>query len=470
MKILFLTPPSSSEERYGTLAGAGSSTPALGILLLAATARRLGHEVVVIDAAALEIGMKRIMERVRQFQPDVVGISTTTLAVCHAASLADQIKAEMVRTLIVVGGPHISAAAEETMLRFGSFDLAVIGEGEATLVEILSALDDRRTFQDISGICYRDSDGIKITARREFIKDLDTLPFPAWDLLQDFPLRYAPAPFKVKSLPSASLVSSRGCPNQCIFCDRSVFGTGCHAFSVDYVIRMMLELYNKHGIRHICFEDDTFVTFKQRLIELCERLIALKLDLSWSCLGRANHVNAESLALMKQAGCWQISFGIESGSQEILDTIHKNVTLDQIRTAVKLCRDTGILTKGFFIVGHPGETRETLAQTINFALELPLDDISVSMLTPFPGTEIYDRAAEFGQFDGDWSRMNLLNAVFVPFGLSQDDLEVSQRELMRRFYLRPRIVANYLVRLAENPAITKGLLNAALAFIRSVWR
>lgn len=470
MKILFLTPPSSLEERYGTLAGAGSSTPALGILLLAGIARQLGHEVAVVDAAALEIGIVRLMEQIKLFQPDMVGISTTTLAVCNAASLADQIKVVMPETFVIVGGPHISAAAEETMLRFKSFDLAVIGEGEATLKELLDALKSQSFLGNIHGICYRENNEIITTPRRPYIKDLDTIPFPAWDLLQDFPHNYSPAPFKVRSLPSASLVSSRGCPNQCIFCDRSVFGTGCHAFSVDYVLRMMLELYHTYGIRHICFEDDTFVTFKHRLTEICERLISMKLDLSWSCLGRANHVTAESLALMKRAGCWQISFGIESGSQAILETIHKNVTLDQIRTAVTLCREAGILTKGFFIVGHPGETPETLAQTLDFALELPLDDISVSMLTPFPGTEIFDRAAEFGLFDADWTRMNLLNAVFVPFGLSQDDLERCQREMLRRFYLRPRIFANYLLRLIKNPAITKGLLAAALAFVRSVWK
>jgi anaerobic magnesium-protoporphyrin IX monomethyl ester cyclase len=249
-----------------------------------------------------------------------------------------------------------------------------------------------------------------------------------------------------------------------------VFGTACHSFSADYVISMMRDLYDNYGIRHICFEDDTFVTFKKRLTEICNRLIELKLDLSWSCLGRVNHVNSESLALMKRAGCWQISFGIESGSQEILKTIHKNVTLEQIRSAVTMCSEAGILSKGFFIVGHPCETKETLAQTLEFALQLPLDDISVTMLTPFPGTEIYERAAEFGTFDGNWSKMNLLNAVFVPLGLTREDLENYQRIILRNFYLRPRIIACYLARLAKSPAIINGLSSGLRAFFRSVWK
>jgi len=172
--------------------------------------------------------------------------------------------------------------------------------------------------------------------------------------------------------------------------------------------------------------------------------------------------------LMKRAGCWQISFGIESGSQEILTTIHKNVTLEQIARAVSLCREAGILSKGFFIVGHPGETRHTLQQTLDFALQLPLDDISATMLTPFPGTEIYERAAEFGEFDSDWSRMNLLNTVFIPHGLTREALEQSQREMLRRFYLRPRIILGYLRRLAANPAMLKGLAAGARAFFSSV--
>lgn len=470
MKILFLIPPNSLIERYGKLAGAGSSSPALGILLLAALARRHGHTVTVIDTAALEIGMEQVLEQVSRFEPDVVGFSSTTLGICSAASLAEHIKERLPNTIVMVGGPHVSAAPAETMRRFPSFDLAVVGEGEDTLIELLDALSSHSSLQEVCGISFREGDAVITTPRRAFIKELDSLPFPAWDLLDDFPQRYAPAPFKVKSLPSASLVSSRGCPNQCIFCDRSVFGAGCHAFSADYVIKMMRELHDIYGIRHICFEDDTFVTFKHRLTEICERLIELKLDLSWSCLGRVNHVNVESLALMKRAGCWQISFGIESGSQDILNAIHKNVTLEQIRNAVTMCSDAGILSKGFFIVGHPCETKESLLKTLDFALQLPLDDISVTMLTPFPGTEIYERAAEFGTFDGDWSKMNLLNAVFIPHGLIREDLEHYQREILRRFYLRPRIVAGYLRRLAASPAIIKGLAAGFRAFFRSVWK
>jgi radical SAM superfamily enzyme YgiQ (UPF0313 family) len=231
---------------------------------------------------------------------------------------------------------------------------------------------------------------------------------------------------------------------------------------------MIQHLVEHFGIREFSFEDDTFITFKKRLVAICQGIIDLGIEISWTCLGRVNSVDRETLELMQKAGCWQISFGIESGCQEILTTIHKNVTLEQIQKAVELCREVGILSKGFFIVGHPGETRETLSRTIDFALKLPLDDISVTMLTPFPGTEIYERATEFGEFDSDWSRMNLLNTVFIPHGLTREALEQHQREMLRRFYLRPRIILGYLRRVVTNPAMARGVLLGARAFISSI--
>ena len=466
--VFFATPPISMEERYGSMAGAGSSLPSLGILFLAAVTREHGFPTLLVDAAALNLDPEGLLARVKAAQPDVLGLSATTFSICHAAAFAARVRELFPDITVIIGGPHVSAAPLETMQRFRAFDVAVIGEGEETIIELLKALDSGAALDSVSGIVMRREGVVAATGRRAFLADLDQLPYPAWDLLEGFPVRYPPATFKVRKLPAASLVTSRGCPNRCIFCDRSVFGSSCHAFSAGYVVGMIRHLAERFGVREFSFEDDTFITFKKRLVAICQEIISLGLDISWTCLGRVNSIDAETLALMKRAGCWQISFGIESGSQEILTTIHKNVTLEQIGRAVALCRDSGILSKGFFIVGHPGETRQTLKQTLDFALKLPLDDISVTMLTPFPGTEIYERAAEFGEFDSDWSRMNLLNTVFIPHGLTHEDLEQNQREMLRRFYLRPRIVLGYLRRLAANPAMLRGLAAGGWAFLRSI--
>lgn len=456
------------EERYGSLAGAGSCLPTLGILFLAAVTRRHGFPTVLSDASALSLTGVELLQRVEAEQPDVLGLSATTFSIFHAAAFAALAKGKFPGMTVIIGGPHVSAAPHETMERFPVFDVAVLGEGETTIIDLLEALDANASFAEIPGIVLRRGKELVTTERRKFLADLDQLPYPAWDLLEGFPERYLPAPFKVRKMPAASLVTSRGCPNQCIFCDRSVFGTSCHAFSADYVVGMLRHLVDNFGIREFSFEDDTFITFKKRLVAICQGIIDLGIEVSWTCLGRVNGVDKETLELMRRAGCWQISFGIESGCQEILAAIHKNVTLEQIEKAVALCRDAGILSKGFFIVGHPGETSETLTRTFDFAMKLPLDDISVTMLTPFPGTEIYARAAEFGEFDSDWSRMNLLNTVFIPHGLTREELELTQRRMLRKFYLRPRIVMGYFKRLVANPAMARGLLLGARAFMNSV--
>jgi anaerobic magnesium-protoporphyrin IX monomethyl ester cyclase len=456
------------EERYGSLAGAGSSLPSLGILFLAAVTRQNGFPTVLVDAAALNMDPECLLRRVETARPDVLGLSATTFSIYHAAAFASRVRELFPRITVIIGGPHVSAAPQETMERFHEFDVAVIGEGEETIIELLRSLDCGLPFDTVSGVVLRRDGEIISTPRRPFLAELDQLPYPAWDLLEGFPALYPPATFKVRKLPAASLVTSRGCPNRCIFCDRSVFGSNCHAFSDGYVLGMIRHLVEQFGVREFSFEDDTFITFKKRLVTICKGIIDLGLDISWTCLGRVNNLDADSLALMKKAGCWQISFGIESGSQSILKTIHKNVTLEQIGRAVSLCREAGILSKGFFIVGHPGETKHTLKQTLDFALKLPLDDISVTMLTPFPGTEIYERAAEFGEFDSDWSRMNLLNTVFIPHGLTREDLEQCQREMLKQFYLRPRIIYGYLRRLYANPAMLKGLAAGGMAFLRSI--
>lgn len=467
MKVFFTTPPLSLEKRYGSYAGAGSASPSLGILMLAAVAREEGCVCTVVDASSLALSQEEVLQRLAVCRPDILCISSTTLGIGNAHALAVAAKVEIPLLMVIVGGPHVTATSHETLNRFPAFDVAVIGEGENTFAEVLRALSAGKELVDVAGLIYREGGRLRDTGRRPFIADLDSLPFPAFDLLEDFPQRYLPAPFKVRKLPAATLVTSRGCPNTCIFCDRSVFGASCHAYSAEYVVRQIVELHQRYGIREFSFEDDTFITFKCRLKEICERLIELRLNISWTCLGRANHVTAENLKLMHKAGCWQISFGIETGSQEILAIIDKRVSLDQVRHAVRLSRQAGIRTKGFFIFGHPGETRETMRMTIDFALELPLNDVSVSLMTPFPGTELYARAAEFGAFVPDWESMNLLNVVFVPQGLTRDDLLAAQKELIRRFYFRPRIMGDYGHRLLDNPAMVRGLWSGFRSLLRS---
>lgn len=459
--IVLVTPPVTLEERYGKLSWAANTLPSLGILYLASVLRKDGYHVSVIDASSLGFSQKELIEKIVTLQPKYLGISATTLSISHAASLADEVKKTLYDTKIIIGGPHLTAIPEETMECFRCFDLGVIGEGEETVKELIQTLEHGGDITDIPGIIFRQQDSVVKTVPRVFINDLDRLPFPAWELLVDFPKRYHPPPFRFKRLPASYIVTTRGCPNKCIFCDRSVFGNKCRGHSSEYILELIGHLHKSFGVREILIEDDTFITFKKRLTEVCEGIVNRGIKISWSCLGRVDAVTPEILKLMKKAGCWSISYGIETGDEEVMKFIGKHITLEQVEKAVRLTKKAGILSKGFFIMGHPTDNRDTIKKTIDFALRMPLDDISISMMTPFPGSKLYEIASQYGQFENHWEKMNELDVVFVPKGLTKDDLRHYSKEMFRRFYLRPQIVLNYMKRTIENP---KGLPNYVKGF------
>ena len=466
--IVFVDPPVSLKKRYGKLAGAANTMPSLGLLSLAAVARLNGFNSYIVEASSLGLDYQAAIEEILKHSPDYVGITATTLSINNAAILAKMIKERKAAVCTIIGGAHLTALPEETMSLFPQFDIGIIGEGEQTIVELLQASHNSRNLNDIRGLIIRNGHGLRITDRRQFIEDLDKLPLPAWDLLTGFPQAYRPPAFRFRRLPAASIVTSRGCPMKCIFCDRSVFGERCRIFSTDYVLEMVRILYQKYGIREILIEDDTFVISKARLVAICEGLLKEDLILSWSCLARIDMVDTGILALMKKAGCWQIGYGIESGAQKILDFIQKGIKLEQIETAVRLTKEAGILAKGFLMVGHPTETTETIKQTIEFIRKIDLDDISVFKFTPLPGSGVHKIASHFGEFKNDWGRMSLLETVFVPYGLTRDELEKYTRLALRKFYLRPKIILSYIKRIIQNPKNLGRIFKGFLAFLQAI--
>jgi radical SAM superfamily enzyme YgiQ (UPF0313 family) len=469
MKIVIINPPHSLEERYGNLAGAGSNLPSIGVLCLAAVLRKEGFSVKAIDAAAQNLSYAQCVEEISSFGAHFVGMSAVTPSICKAARLAEQLKTKIKGIQIAVGGAHITAVPKETLERYPQFDVGVIGEGENTIVELAQAIQAGSELCKIPGLAFRESDGLRFTEPRESIKDLDSLPFPAWDLLPNFPHGYRPAAFKCKRFPATYLTTSRGCPHKCIFCDTSVFSRQYRPFGAPYIIEMIEKLYRDYGIREISFEDDTFIIFRKRLEELCETLIRKKIHISWTCNGRANAVKPEILRLMKRAGCWQIAYGIESGEQAILDFAKKQIKLPQITQAIRWTHEARIYSKGFFILGFPMETEATMQRTIDFAKSLPLDDISVCQMIPFPGSEMYEIGQKFGHVEKDWEKMNLLDVVFVPNGLSKQMLEEYQKRFLKDFYLRPRVIFSYFKRALAAPNSLTGLLSGLVAFLRTVW-
>lgn len=472
--LVLMTPPVTMEERYGPLASAGNCTPCLALLILAAIARQNGYTVAIIDAAAEGLSFEETMERLSTHKPRSIGFTLTTLTTQPAERFALAAKQRWNDLIVFVGGPHPTAIPEETLHRCKAFDAVAIHEGDETILDLLERVDTGRAdFSEIPGIVYREGDGtIHKTTPRPAYFDLDRNPFPAWELLEGFPQHYSPGFFKVKQLPSASFVSSRGCPFECSFCDTSVFGQKIRTHSAEYMAALFEHLHKRFGVRDVTFEDDTFMVYRKNVERFCTLLLEKNLGMTWACNSRVNLAKPELLQLMKRAGCWHISYGIESGSQEILNHESKQITIEQIEWGVRNTVEAGIAVKGFFIVGHPHETQETLLATWRLTQQLPFTDISVTCMTPFPGSPLYQNATDFGTFNNDWTCMNLLSPVFVPHGLTANGLQWWQRKILRSFYFRPRTIINYTGRIIRHPSpqYVKGIFHSAIALGRTVFR
>ncbi len=445
-RIALVNPPHSLEERYGSFRTVGNTMPSLGLLSLAAVLRDQGFLVSVTDAPSRRLSPRYALREILDFAPDAIGMTAFTSSVCNAASLARDLKLARPDLPIALGGPHVSAAPRETLERFPVFDAGATGEGEGSGARLFRALAERANPGAIPGLFVRGSGGAELTETPGpgIAADLDGLPFPAWDLAPGFPRAYTPAAHSYRRLPAATLVTTRGCPERCSFCDRSVFGNRVRALSSRYVLDQMQHLVDRFGVRDLTIYDDIFPLFKQRALEICEGILERGLDLTWSCNSRVNQADPALLKALRRAGCWQIGYGIESGDQGILDRLAKRMTLAEIEHAVRITDEAGIRVKGFFMLGHPGETPQTIRRTIDFAGKLRLTDYQTCFFTPFPGTAIHARVKEFGRFEEDWPRMTLLNPVFVPEGFTPESMRRWAARSYRAFYLRPRIVFRHL--------------------------
>ncbi|MBI4697990.1 MAG: radical SAM protein [Nitrospirae bacterium] len=301
----------------------------------------------------------------------------------------------------------------------------------------------------VRGVISRSAERLVNSRLRDDKIDLDSLPFYAWDLLEGFPERYKAPLFSTHRTPAAPILTSRGCPGKCIFCF-----SGCHntlsTYSSEYIIRLLKHLQTHYGIREFMIHDDNFVMFKNNLIELLSMLISENLEMSWSCNARVDMVDENVLALMAKAGCWQISYGIETGNQKIMQVLEKNITREKVAHAISISRKAGIRTVGYFMIGHFGETPETIEETIRFACSIGLDDFRMSFFTPLPGTKAALLATQYGTFENDWSKMNLFAPVFTPVGMDKEQLLAGQKRALRKFFFRLSVVWSFL-KMVRNP-------------------
>ncbi len=469
LRVVLVNPPHTLEERYGSMKAAGNTMPALGLLQIASVLREAGLDPAVVDAPCRGLGYDATVREALSRDPQAVGMSAFTPSVSNAARTARLLRAARPGLPLVLGGPHAAALPERTLRDFAEFDACVTGEGEPVAADLFQALAEGGDPSPLPGLAIRRNGGVALTGPAAAVADLDTLPHPAWDLAPGFPRAYHPAAHTFQRLPSATMFTTRGCPEGCRFCDRSVFGNKVRGFSAGYVVGQMEKLVRDFGVRDLVIYDDIFPLMRTRLLEICELIRRRRIDLTWSCNSRVNLAERETLLAMRKAGCWQVGYGIESGVQEILDLIGKRTTPEQAERAVRLTEEAGIRAKGFFIIGHPGETRETVRRTMDFAKRIPLSDYQTCFFTPFPGTDLSAEIERYGRVVVGWERMNLLTPSFVPHGLSAEELGYWAARSYREFYLRPRIVWRYLKGL-RSPAHLMRMVHGGVALASSLVR
>lgn len=455
MKVMLILPPSN----FAIKETLGTTGMPLGLAYLASTLEKENHEVKIIDAPTLNWGINELKREIENFNPHMVGITSTTPTIYNAYKVAEITKKINPDITVVMGGPHVSFTDLSTLKECPHVDIVVRGEGEQTIKEVALALEGKLSLSQIKGISYRWGKEKIQNPDREFISNLDDIPLPAYHLL---PLEF----YRMGKHRFGNIITSRGCPFSCIFCSSSqLYGKKWRARSPENVIHELRLLRKKYNIREIEFLDDTFTLDRKRAKRICELIIEERLDISWSASSRVNTIDAELASKMKEAGCHTIYLGIESGSQKILDFIGKGIKISQSFRAVQIARKAGLNTLGSFIIGIPGETRETIRKTIKLAKKLSLNFAQFTLCTPYPGTKLFKMAKEGGLLlTLDWSKYTILDPVMQVPGLINEKLYRWLEKAYISFYLRPGFIWQEIKR--KNFFFIRKAIKAAMYYLK----
>jgi len=440
--VLFVNPPSPDGyvyirdiNRSGRRSRERTIWPQTSLAYLAAVAKRAGYSVDLLDCIAGNISWDEYANYIEQNRPRwtiVQAISSVITNDMYATYLCKRYGGNS-----VVVGPHITALPRQTMECFPTVDFGIMGETEETLEELLYVVDNRGDPKQIRGLVYRDRGEIIINEERPFIEDLDSLPMPLHELLpvDKYKLPYIGSRYTF-------VLHSRGCPNACHFCRQTVMWKSKPRLRSPESICEELKYLNKLGIHNIMFHADTFTQDRNNVITMCKQILNNDLKVRWICNGRVDRVDKEMLKWMKKAGCWMINYGIESGVQDILTKCNKGetATLQAAREAVEMTKRAGIRVWGYFIIGLPGETCNTIKETSRFARSLPLDMVNFAVGAPYPGTEFYKQAVENKWLESyEWEDFDQNYSAIVNYpGLSSEEIMRGIRRCYVEWFCRPR--------------------------------
>ncbi|MDI6735931.1 MAG: radical SAM protein [bacterium] len=448
MKVLLINPlqknmittclPKYVEEEAGFY-------PPLGLALIAGyLQKQTNFKVEIIDALAEKLDLEEIANQVRQKSPEIVGITTTTFTLIDVLNIAQAVKEINKNIHVVLGGPHLSIYPGETLAQ-KDIDSVVIGEGEITFCELVRHLADEKPLNEIEGVGFKKEGKIIINQRREYIQNLDEIPFPARELLS-LGKYYSIHGQKDRM---TTIFTSRGCPYNCLFCYHA-FGKKFRFRSPGNVVDELQEIMNL-GIKEIFFFDDLFTAKKDFAMGICEEIIRRKLHLVWEIRARINTVDREILQRLKEAGCRRISYGVEAGTDKILKVLRKGITTQQVIEVFKLTKEVGFITYADFMIGSPTETRQEILETIRFAQKLAPDFVQFSITTPYPNTDLYQLGLEKKIFKEDFWLKFVQNPTkdFKPQifneNLTYDELVDLLNYAYKGFYVRPKFILKRLL-------------------------
>jgi anaerobic magnesium-protoporphyrin IX monomethyl ester cyclase len=432
--------------------------PNLGLGYLSSQLKKHGHSVTILDCAKLNYGYKDFKNFLDSGNFDIAGFQLFTCDFSSVLKMAGIVKEVNSDIITIAGGPHISGLPEHTMKEIVNLDYGFYGEAEIGIVKFCEYISGKGKDKekettgksDIPGLIFRKGDEILVNERNA-IENLDSIDFPDWESIDPNTYPHAPHGTFTKSLPTAPIITSRGCPYSCTYCGvKSTTGRRLRMRSPENIISEIELLIKKYGVKEVHIEDDNFTFNRERVVEFCNLLLDKNIKINWACPNgvRLDTLDEELLKLMEKSGCYSFAVGIESGSPGILKDMRRQVTVEKMREKIMLIANTTkIKMTGFLMAGYPTETIEDIKKTIKFVNSLPLNRAQYSNFLPLPGTKIFDDLMEKGEIDLkslSWDNFQDNAITYSPPGISLKQLHKILKSAFYRFYFRPRIIINLL--------------------------